>query len=379
MSTNVTLKERRDKDMVQLPNIFVRGLDRAVILIQGGMGAGVSLACLAGAVAQRGGVGTVSFVALDRFVERRIGRTVGHREAAKLEIEEARRLSMGRGAIAINCMVLIEKTYIPSIEGAIEGGVDIVIAGAGLPMTLPEIVGNAPTALVPIISSGRTLETICRRWSRYGRMPDAVILEGPLAGGHLGFKAEDILKPEFQLESLFGSVKKVAVRNGNFPVIVAGGIFSREDIVHWINAGADGVQIGTRFAATHESGASEDFKRAIVASRAEDIEVAVNPGSPSGMPFRVIRSSPGYVQALAHGRPPCCDKQYLLHKGKDGRMTCLALEGYEAFCICNALLSAADCNNTADLPIFTVGANAARVDRILSVDELVDELTGASP
>ncbi len=365
--------------MLRLPSIVVSGLDRRVILIQGGMGAGISLACLAGAVARRGGVGTVSFVGLDKFVERRISRRVSHREAAKLEIEEARRLSMGHGAIAINCMVLIEKTYRPSIEGAIEGGVDIVIAGAGLPMTLPEIAGNAPVALVPIVSSGRTLEVICRRWSRYGRMPDAVILEGPLAGGHLGFRAEDIPKPEFQLEHLFGPVKEAAVKNGNFPVIVAGGIFSRGDIVRWMNTGADGVQIGTRFAATHESGASEEFKRAIVSARAEDIAVVTNPGSPAGMPFRIIRSSPGYEQALAHGRPLRCDKQYLLHKGNDGRMTCLALEGYEAFCICNALLSAAGCNDTADLPIFTVGANAVRVDRILAVDELVDELTGVSP
>src|SRR3989338_4618885 len=249
--------------MVRLPSIAIRGLNREAILIQGGMGAGVSLARLAGAVAQRGGVGTVSFVALDRFVERRIGRAVNHHEAAKLEVEEARRLSGGKGAIAINCMVLIEKTYVPSVEGAIEGGVDVIIAGAGLPMTLPEIAGNAPVALVPIVSSGRTLELICLRWSRYKRMPDAVILEGPLAGGHLGFKAEDVPKPEFRLEELFGPVKDAAQKNGNFPVIVAGGIYSREDIVRWVNLGADGVQIGTRFAATHESGASDEFKCAI--------------------------------------------------------------------------------------------------------------------
>ena len=204
-----------------------------------------------------------------------------------------------------------------------------------------------------------------------------MVLEGPLAGGHLGFRAEDISKPEFQLEKIFGPVKEVAQKNGGFPVIVAGGIYTRDDIVRWVNAGADGIQIGTRFAATDESGASEEFKRAIVAAGEEDIEVVTNPGSPSGLPFRVIKTSPGYQQALLHGRPLLCDKQYLLRKGKDGRQTCLALEGYEAFCICNALLSAVNCNDTADLPIFTVGINAARVDRILSVDELIDELIGA--
>lgn len=365
--------------MILLPRIAVRGLDRKVIFIQGGMGAGVSLARLAGAVAFRGGVGTISFVALDRMVEHRIGRSVSHREAAKLEIEEARRLAGNNGAIAINCMVLIERTYIPSIEGAIEGGVDIIIAGGGLPMALPEIAREAQVALVPIVSSDRALELICRRWNRYGRMPDAVILEGPLAGGHLGFNAEDISKPEFQLEELFEPVKRVALKNGDFPVVVAGGIYDHEDIVRWVNAGADGVQIGTRFAATDESGASEEFKRAIVAAREEDIEVVTSPGSPAGMPFRIIRTSPGYVQALAHERPLLCDKQYLLHKGENGRLTCSALESHDAFCICNALLSAVDRNDTPNLPIFTVGTNASRVDRILSVNELMDELIGVTP
>ena len=363
--------------MVTLPKIAVRGLDKKIILVQGGMGAGISLAPLAGAVAKRDGVGTVSFVALDRFVARRVGRKVTCREAAKLEIVEARRLAGGNGAIAINCMVLVERTYIPSVQGAIDGGVDIIIAGAGLPMTLPEIAGGAHVALVPIVSSGRALELICRRWSRSKIMPDAVVLEGPLAGGHLGFRAEDLQKPEFQLEAIFGPVKRAAEKNGNFPVIVAGGIYTHEDIVRWVNAGADGVQIGTRFAATNESGASQAFKDAIIAARAEDIVIA-DPGSPAGMPFRIISFSPGYQEALRNGRPLSCDKQYLLHRGADGRLTCAALENHGCFCICNALLSAAGCNDTADLPIFTVGANAARVDRILSVDELMDELTGAT-
>lgn len=361
-----------------LPKIAVRGLGREVILVQGGMGAGISLAPLAGAVAKRGGVGTISFVALDRFVERRTGITVDHREAARLETLEARLLAGGKGAIAINCMVLVERTYALSVLGAIDGGADAIIAGAGLPMTLPEIAGNAPLALIPIVSSGRALELICRRWSRYGRMPDAVVLEGPMAGGHLGFKREDLSKPEFQLEAIFGPVKEAAQKNGDFPVIVAGGIYTHEDIVRWVNTGADGVQIGTRFAATHESGASQEFKDAIVAARDEDIGIA-DPGSPAGMPFRIIRTSPAYRQALAHDRPPLCSKQYLLRKNKDGHLSCPALEGNECFCICNALLAAADCNDAAELPIFTVGTNAARVNRILSVDALVDELVGASP
>ncbi len=262
-----------------------------------------------------------------------------------------------------------------AVRGAIEAGVDIIFAGAGLPLALPTLVGNAPVAIVPIVSSGRALKLICRRWNQLGRIPDAVVLEGPLAGGHLGFKAEDVTKPEFQLENIFGALKEVARDNGDFPVIVAGGIYNREDIIRWGNAGADGVQLGTRFAATHESGASEAFKRAIVECREEDIEVATDPGSPSGLPFRVIKTCPAYQQALARSRRPRCDKKYLLHKGSDGRLTCPALEGHSAFCICNGLLSAVNANDTDELPLFTVGTNAARVDRILSTNELIDELT----
>ncbi len=356
--------------MKKFPTVTILGLAKEMIFILGGMGAGITLARLAGAWARRGGVGTVSSVALDAMVGRRLGRKVSHREAARIEIQDAKKISGHNGAIAINCMALIDQLYIPSIEGAIEGGVDIIVVGAGLPMTLPEIVGNAPVAIVPIVSSARALEIICRRWERSGRVPDAVVLEGPLAGGHLGFKADDIPKPEFKLENLFKPVKEVALRYGNFPVIVAGGIYTHEDIIWWGNFGADGVQFGTRAAATYESGASPDFKKAIVKARAEDIEIAT-PGSPAGLPFRVINFSPGYQQTIDRTRPLLCDKFYLLHKGKDGRMTCPAKDGYDALCLCNGLLGAVD--NVVAPPIWTVGINAARIDRILYVDELIDE------
>ena len=341
-------------------------------IINGGMGAGISTKEIAGKVAKRGGIGTLSSVALDWFVSRRVGYNVTPFQAAKIEVQEARRLSENRGTLGMNVMVKIPSLYEPSVKGAIAGGVDIIFAGAGLPSTLPEIAGNAPVALVPIVSSARALKIICEQWAkRYnGRKPDGVVLEGPLAGGHLGFDAKDIDNPDFQLEKLFPPVKDVAEKNGNFPVYVAGGIYTHEDILKWIERGADGVQLGTRFAATYESGASEEFKRAIIAATEKDIEVAVNPGSPAGMPFRVITFSPGYQEAIHRTREPFCDKQYLLYNDK-----CAAMEkDHRAFCICNALLSAAGCNNTSELPIFTVGANAARIEKIISVDELMNEL-----
>ena len=365
--------------MAVLPRILIRGSDRPVLFVQGGMGVGISLKDLASAVARRGAIGTVSAIALDRLVKNRTGLKLSHREAAAREISDAVAQSEGKGAIAINVMVLVQSLYRDSVLGAIDGGAKAIIAGAGLAMDLPEIASGSDVALIPIVSSARALELICRRWARLGRIPDAVVLEGPLAGGHLGFKEEDITKPEHQLEIIFGPVKECAVRNGDFPVLVAGGIFSRLDIVRWMNElGADGVQMGTRFAATKESGASSEFKQAILDSREEDIEVAINPGSPSGLPFRVINTSPGYIQAQERTRDLLCDKHYLLHKGSDGKLTCRAKESCDSFCICNALLTAAGANDTDELPIFTVGANAHRVDRIMSVDELMDELTGIS-
>ncbi len=353
-----------------LPTINISGACEPMIIIQGGMGSGIGNARLAGAVALRGGCGTVSGVALDRYVTFRTGQKSSHRESATLEIQEAIKISGGKGAIAINCLAAIETTYKDTIQGAVEGGVNAVFVGAGLPLDLPEIVPSRNVALVPIVSSAKALRIICRRWQRYDRMPDAVILEGPLAGGHLGFKAEDIAKEEMKLENLFPSVKETAIKNGDFPVIVAGGIWDRGDILRWAKAGASGVQMGTRFLATHESGASVEFKEALINAQAADIEVAVNPGSPSGMPFRVLSTSPGYQQALRRERPFKCDKGYMLYKGK-----CRANETHDSFCICNALLSATGHNtNPNEGAIFTVGTNAFRVTKIQSVNELMDEL-----
>ena len=232
--------------------------------------------------------------------------------------------------------------------------------------------GDAEVALVPIVSSARALSLICRRWARSRRQPDAVVVEGPLAGGHLGYKAEDIDNPAFMLKNIVPPVLEFASNNGNFPVIVAGGIWDRADILRWIAEGVDGVQMGTRFLATEESGATLDFKREVVEVTADGIIVATYPGSPSGMPFRIIASSPGYLDALA-GKCPKCILGYMTHDG-----ACRTIQDPASyFCICEGLSTAAGHNpNQSSNPIYTVGANAARVDRIMSVNELMDELTG---
>ncbi len=361
--------------MKRLPTVQVRGATREVIFIQGGMGIGISLAPLARAVARRGGIGTISSAGLHALVSKRLGRRVNAREAAAIETAEAK--SEG-GFIAINIMVALQKTFTNSILGAIEGGVDAIILGAGLPTALPEIVKEADVALIPIVSSAKALKIICKRWQdRYQRPPDAVVLEGPLAGGHLGFSHAELENQAVSLESIFPAVKEFAQKNGDFPVIVAGGVYYREDIIRWVNElGADGVQMGTRFAATHESGATPAFKKAIVECRREDIIIADKPGSPCGLPFRLIKTSPGYQVALNKQRPPKCNRGYVLRKDAEGNFTiCPAKDSCEDFCICNVLLSAHGFTDE-EAPIFTVGQRAHLVDRILSVDELMDELLG---
>jgi len=348
-------------------------------LVQGGMGIGVSLHPLASAVAAAGGLGLLSSAGLDRIVSRRIGRKVGTYEAVRIEVAAAK----ARGGFAgINIMVALQRDFEASVRGAIDAGADAIVSGAGLPLSLPGIQAPRGTALVPIVSSARALNLICRRWERLHYRPDAVVLEGPLAGGHLGFRADQAELEENSLERLLPPVKETAVAHGDFPVIVAGGIYSHEDVRRFLALGADGVQMGTRFLATEESSASAAYKRAVVRARPEDLIVATAPGSPCGLPFRVLRESPMYQSALVRARPPRCDKGYVLLKDAQGRYArCAAKESNEQhFCICDGLFSAAgyDAGRDADKdePLYTAGTIAARVDRILSVSDLMAELAG---
>ncbi|MCX7978989.1 MAG: nitronate monooxygenase, partial [Bdellovibrionaceae bacterium] len=165
-------------------------------------------------------------------------------------------------------------------------------------------------------------------------------------------------------------VFEVAAKYGNIPVIAAGGIYTQQDIRRYLDMGCVGVQMGTRFLATVESGASLEYKQAVVQCKEEDIELADRPGSPCGMLFRVIKSSPFYQEALARARAPKCDKGYLLNKG----LCPSKYENEKTFCICNGLLAAIELNNQNEERLYTVGQMAWRVDRILTVRELMSEL-----
>jgi nitronate monooxygenase len=358
-----------------LPSLIIKGKTMKVPIIQGGMGIGVSLSPLASAVAREGGLGILSSACLDRLLSKRNGRKYSTYEAVYEEVS----LAKAQGGVSgINIMVAIAGGYHETVRAAIDARTDVIISGGGLPLTLPAIKDQGDTALVPIVSSARALELICKKWERVACRPDAVVLEGPLAGGHLGFKIDQLHLESNKLENLLPPVKEVSMKHGGFPVVVAGGIHTHEDILKFLGMGADGVQIGTRFLVTVESNASDAYKQAIINADKNDILVSQTPGSPCGMPFVVVKTSPMFQSALKQKRKPHCDKGYLLFRDRDGNFTHCAAQHDDgnSFCICNGLLSSAGYNPDVEEPLYTTGANGYRVDRIMTVRELMDELSG---
>jgi len=362
-----------------LPEVNIRKTKLQLPIIQGGMGIGISNFRLAGTVAKEGGLGVLSSAALDRIVGARHGRKFKAREAAAQDVIDAKAISgNSAGAIGMNVMVAVINQYEDSVLGAMDGGVDVIISGAGLPLALPEMVKSHPrkdeVALVPILSSGRAVDVVLKRWARSNRIPDGIVVEGPLAGGHIAWKTREEAKdPKNKLENLIEEILEVLNKwKLAIPVFAAGGVYSHNDILKYLKMGCSGVQMGTRFLATFESGANEEYKKMVIDSTEEDIELADRPGSPCGMLFRVLKNSPFYQEALARLRPPKCDKGYLLNKGN-----CPSKEENEkTFCICNGLLAATNCNKN-EKELYTVGHNAYKIDRLLSVKELMLELSGA--
>lgn len=364
-------------------------------IVQGGMGVGISQRELASAVSREDCVGTLSSAGLDRLVARRLLRpSVTPREAATLEVEATRRLG---GYAAINIMVALQGTYEDSVRGALDGGVDVIVSGAGLPLSLPSLVrehlgsGDHEVALVPIVSSARALELICKRWEKQGYRPDAVVLEGPKAGGHLGFTYKQIAAAgerflqEYDLfDVLLDPVLEIAERfpnaAGPLPIIVAGGIFDHADVVRALARGASAVQMGSRFAATIESGGTELFKRTLVEATTSDIVVSTESwGSPCGLPFRYVRTSPLAMRPrVAEAHAFCICTTLMAAAGVD-RSSLLGQRGGLAKNCPEELVRRGKeqcaAHGSADYSaLVTCGSEAHRIHRILHVRELIAEL-----
>lgn len=277
-----------------------------VPVVQGGMGVGVSAGRLAGTVAGMGAVGTVSSVDLRRLHPDLMAQTAHldkepdarqRIDAANLvaldrEIRRAREISEGRGLIAVNIMKALS-AYDLYVRQALESGADAIVVGAGLPLDLPELAQDHPaTALIPILSDARGVQLVVRKWEKKGRLPDAVVIEHPrLAGGHLGAaKVADLQDPRFDFENVIPAVLEFfrsAGIEGRIPLIAAGGIGSREDILRLQGLGASAVQLGTAFAVTEECDADPVFKQVLAEARPEDIVEFI---SVAGLPARAVRT-----------------------------------------------------------------------------------------
>lgn len=348
----------------EMKSLNIGDLKIKVPIIQGGMGIGISLSKLASAVANMGGVGIISTVAIGLTSKpNKLGYKKGNIEGIRQEIRKAR--TMTTGVLGVNIMSVISD-FAEMVKTSIEEGIDIIFSGAGLPLDLPSyLTKGSKTKLVPIVSSGRAASIIAQKWQQnYQYLPDAFVVEGPKAGGHLGFKANTLEEVSNTLENLVAEVVKVAAEikekfNKVVPVIAAGGIFDGKDIVDIMKKGASGVQLGTRFIATEECDASEEFKQAVIDAKAEDIQIIK---SPVGMPGRSIYNN--FLKEAYEGlrRPAVCKRNCI--RSCDPKTT--------LYCISDALLAAFK-GNLKDGFAF-VGANAGRVTRITTVKEVFDEL-----
>ena len=262
-------------------------------VIQGGMGVGVSLSQLAGAVAHAGGVGVISSAQIG-FDEPDFKTNTREANVRALTRHIKNALAMKReGLVGVNVMVAL-KDYREHVRTAAQAGADIIISGAGLPVDLPELVAGTGTKIAPIVSSVKAVKVILSMWERkYKRTADMVVIEGPEAGGHLGFSREDIesgIRERFddEIRGIIECVKGYAERFGvHIPVIAAGGIFNGDDVRHVLSLGADGVQAATRFVATKECDASDAYKQAYIDASADDITIIK---SPVGMPGRALHN-----------------------------------------------------------------------------------------
>jgi nitronate monooxygenase len=346
-----------------MKSLNIGGLVARVPIVQGGMGVGISLSGLAAATANAGGVGVIAAAGIGLLEPDGFKDFLGaNLRALRREIRRARELS--KGIIGVNIMVALTD-FAALVKTAIEEKIDIIFAGAGLPLNLPELAKGASTRLVPIISSARAAVLIAKRWlDKYHRLPDAFVLEGPKAGGHLGYKAEQLEDPGFSLEKTLPEViealRPYRKESGEaIPVIAGGGVYSGADIKAILDLGASGVQMATRFVATTECDADQAFKDAYVSARPEDLEIIA---SPVGMPGRAIRNA--FLDEVRDGakKPYTCPYHCIV--------TCDIEKA--PYCISLALLNAQ--KGRLEKGFAFAGANAGRVTGIVSVKELVDSL-----
>lgn len=340
-------------------------LSLEIPIFQGGMGVGVSLGGLAGAVAAQGGAGTISTAQIGfQEPDFQINPLQANLRAIGKEVQKARELAKGRGAIGVNIMHVTQH-YEEYVKEAVKQKVDFIVSGAGLPMDLPALTKGSPVKMIPVVSSLKAVSVICRRWLKKNqRLPDAVLVEGPQAGGHLGFRAEEVAlleKDIFQEEirKIISYVRRLGKEQGCYiPVIVAGGIYDYKDFCEQFDLGADFVQLGTRFVTTKECDADEAYKQAYIKCKKEDIQIIK---SPVGMPGRALENA--FIKQSKEQRIPP-QKCY----------NCISVCNPKEtpYCITNALIQAV--KGDVENGLIFCGANAWKESQIRTVKEVINEV-----
>lgn len=334
-------------------------------IIQGGMGVGVSMHRLAGTVSKEGGIGVISTADIGYqepdFNENPMAANL---RAIGKEIKKAREIAGEDKILGVNVMVAL-RNYAEIVKECVKQKIDLIISGAGIPKDLPEYVKGTKTKIAPIVSSLRCCKLIVEHWKKkYDYIPDMIVIEGPEAGGHLGFKKEELdeeNKPKLEniTSEIVEYIKEIEKETGKeIPVISAGGIWDSKDIKKYLSLGASGVQMATRFVATNECDASEEFKKAYINAKEEDIKIIK---SPVGMPGRAIYNE--FIQKTENEK--ChIDKCYNCIKTCNVATT--------PYCITKALINAVKGNLKEGL-VFC-GSNVKKVKEIVSVHDLMNEL-----
>lgn len=344
-----------------MQSFFIGDREITLPIIQGGMGVGVSLSRLASAVANEGGIGVISCAGLGLIYK---GHGSFFQNCIWGLIEEIRLArEKTKGTIGVNIMVALSN-FGDMARTAIANKIDVIFAGAGLPLDLPSFqTADSKTKLVPIVSSARAAKLICDKWyTNYKYLPDAIVVEGPKAGGHLGFKKEQIFDESFSLEHIVPEVVKIARSYADIkkiPVIAAGGISTGEDIYRFMELGASGVQMGSIFVTTNECDADEAFKQVYIHARNEDLQII---NSPVGMPGRAIKGE--FIQRVEEGLET--PKQCIAH--------CIKTCDYtkSPYCIMKALFNAS--RGKMEKGYAFAGVNAHLAEKISSVKEIISTL-----
>lgn len=333
-------------------------------IIQGGMGIGISLGNLAGAVAKEGGIGIISSAQIGyKEPDFEKNPKESNLRAIKWEYEKARAIAP-EGIIGFNIMVALQH-YEEYVRAAAQTGADLIISGAGLPTDLPQYVEGTNVKIAPIVSSVKSAQVILKYWDKkYARTADMVVIEGPKAGGHLGFTREQLdtwdIDYEEEIRKICAVVEEYGEKYGvKVPVVVAGGIDTAEEMRRVMSLGVQGVQVATRFVTTVECDADEQYKQAYVEAKEQDIQIVT---SPVGMPGRAIRNS--FMDRVMNGEkfPP---KKCLgcLRKCNPAEIP---------YCITEALIRAA--KGETEQALLFCGANAYKEERIMTVKEVIQSL-----